>query len=61
MIWGVPEIIASLSSYVALARGDLIFTGTPSGVGALQPGDRAEGFVEGVGSISFAITPAAIS
>jgi len=61
MIWGVPEIIASLSSYVALAPGDLIFTGTPSGVGALQPGDRAEGFVEGVGSISFAITPAAIS
>jgi fumarylpyruvate hydrolase len=51
MISPVPEIIAALSTYVALAPGDLIFTGTPSGVGPLLPGDRAEGEIEGVGSI----------
>ncbi|MCC3245594.1 fumarylacetoacetate hydrolase family protein [Methylocystis sp. WRRC1] len=51
MILGVPGIIAELSRFVALAAGDLIFTGTPVGVGALQPGDRAEGVIEGVGSV----------
>ena len=51
MIWSLPQIIAALSTYVALAPGDLIFTGTPSGVGALQPGDAAEGEIAGVGSI----------
>jgi fumarylpyruvate hydrolase len=51
MITPLPEIIAALSTYVALAAGDLIFTGTPSGVGPLLPGDRAEGELEGVGSI----------
>lgn len=55
MIWGVPEIIASLSAYVALAPGDLIFTGTPAGVGPLRPGDRVKGSVAGVGDISFSI------
>ncbi len=55
MIWGVPEIIASLSAYVALAPGDLIFTGTPAGVGPLRPGDRVRGSVAGVGDISFSI------
>jgi fumarylpyruvate hydrolase len=61
MIWGVPDIIASLSRFVALAPGDLIFTGTPAGVGALQAGDRVEGSVEGAGSVSFALRPAAYS
>lgn len=51
MIWSVPQIIAALSAFVALAPGDLIFTGTPAGVGALQPGDAAVGEVEGVGTI----------
>jgi len=51
MILGVPEIIAALSRFVGLAAGDLIFTGTPPGVGALHPGDRAEGVIEGVGSV----------
>jgi len=51
MIWGVPLIISALSRFVALSAGDLIFTGTPPGVGALQPGDRAEGVIEGVGSV----------
>jgi fumarylpyruvate hydrolase len=39
MIWSVPEIIANLSRYDDLAAGDLIFTGTPAGVGAVAPGD----------------------
>ncbi len=53
MIWSLPQIVAAISTYVALAPGDLIFTGTPSGVGAMQPGDRATGEIEGVGSVSF--------
>lgn len=40
MIWGVPEILHCLSQLFALRAGDLVFTGTPAGVGALQPGDR---------------------
>ncbi|WP_457798658.1 fumarylacetoacetate hydrolase family protein [Methylocystis sp. S23] len=54
MIWTLPQIIADISRYVALAPGDLIFTGTPSGVSAMRPGDRAEGEIEGVGSIRVA-------
>jgi fumarylpyruvate hydrolase len=48
MIWSVPEILAELSSLFELKPGDLIFTGTPAGVGALKPGDRLEGGVEGL-------------
>lgn len=55
MIWNVPEVIAELSTLFALAPGDLIFTGTPAGVGPLLPGDLAEGEIEGVGQISLAI------
>ena len=47
MIWTVPEVIANLSTYVRLAPGDLIFTGTPSGVGAIHPGDRVRGSIDG--------------
>lgn len=61
MIWGVPEIIASLSAFVALAPGDLIFTGTPAGVGPLRPGDRVKGSVAGVGGVSFSVAPGASS
>ncbi|WP_442755594.1 fumarylacetoacetate hydrolase family protein [Methylocystis sp. JAN1] len=57
MIWSLPQIVAAISTYVALAPGDLIFTGTPPGVGAMQPGDRATGEIEGVGSVSFAFAP----
>jgi fumarylpyruvate hydrolase len=49
MIWSVPEIIAELSTYYALAPGDLIFTGTPAGVGALKRGDEIEGGIDGLG------------
>lgn len=48
MIWPIPDIIAHLSRLVTLAPGDLIFTGTPSGVGALKPGDRVHGEIAGV-------------
>lgn len=54
MIWSLPRIIADLSRHVALAPGDLIFTGTPPGVGALRPGDTAEGEIEGVGTVRVA-------
>jgi fumarylpyruvate hydrolase len=51
MVWSVPEIIAHLSRYVRLAPGDLIFTGTPEGVGAVRRGDVLEGRIEGVGTV----------
>jgi fumarylpyruvate hydrolase len=53
MIWPPAEILAQLSSYVSLAPGDLIFTGTPSGVGRLAPGDSVEANIEGLPSLSF--------
>ena len=52
LIWSIPELIADLSSFYHLQPGDLIFTGTPEGVGALQPGDRIDGSIEGVGEIA---------
>ena len=55
MIWPVADIIANLSGYVTLLPGDLIFTGTPAGVGKVERGDRLEGAVEGVGSLSVSI------
>lgn len=48
MTWSVPEIIAELSTFFELKPGDLIYTGTPSGVGPLKPGDRIEGGIEGL-------------
>lgn len=55
MIWDVAEIISEASKLWALAPGDLIYTGTPEGVGPLVRGDRVEGEVEGVGKIAFQI------
>jgi len=48
LIWSVPETIAYLSKLVRLEAGDLIFTGTPEGVGAVKRGDLLEGYVEKV-------------
>lgn len=48
LIWSVPEIIEHLSSAWTLAPGDLIFTGTPEGVGAVVSGDLLEGHIEGL-------------
>ena len=57
MIWSIPEILAHLSSFVALAPGDLIFTGTPEGVGPLLPGDAATGGIEGIGTLDIRVIP----
>ena len=51
LIWKVPEIISYLSGLFALAGGDLIFTGTPAGVGPVARGDQLRGRVAGVGEI----------
>lgn len=48
LIWNVPEIIAQLSKLYRLMPGDLVYTGTPDGVGAVVPGDRIEVSVEGI-------------
>jgi fumarylpyruvate hydrolase len=58
LIWNIPELIEDLSKFYHLQPGDLIFTGTPEGVGALQPGDRVEGSVAGVGEITLTVGPA---
>jgi fumarylpyruvate hydrolase len=55
MIWSVPEVIAELSTLFELAPGDLIFTGTPAGVAAIQPGDRLEGGVDGLETLRISI------
>ena len=55
LIWSVAETIAYLSGLVALAPGDLIYTGTPEGVAAVVKGDVLEGFVAGVGTIKTTI------
>lgn len=48
MIWSAADIIAFLSTYVAVAAGDLIFTGTPAGVGPIQRGERVRGAIAGI-------------
>jgi fumarylpyruvate hydrolase len=52
MIWSVPEIIAHLSGLFELKAGDLIFTGTPAGVAAVQRGDAMRGGIDGVGELT---------
>lgn len=59
LIWPVADVIAAASRSVQLKAGDLIYTGTPAGVGALQAGDRVTGGVDGVGEIEITIGPAA--
>ena len=59
LIWNIREIIADLSTYYRLEPGDLIYTGTPEGVGPVVTGDRLEGRVEGVGSVTLTVGPAA--
>jgi fumarylpyruvate hydrolase len=59
LIWNIREIIEDLSRFYHLQAGDLIYTGTPEGVGAVVSGDRLEGRVEGVGRVSLTIGAAA--
>ena len=59
MIWNIREQIADLSLFYHLLPGDLIYTGTPDGVGPVVAGDRLQGHIAGVGEIALAIGPAA--
>ena len=59
MIWSVPEVIAQLSMQVELAPGDVIFTGTPSGVGPTVAGDELSAEIENVGGLRVTIAPRA--
>ena len=59
LIWNIREIIADLSLFYHLQPGDLIYTGTPEGVGAVLPGDQITGSVEGVGSVGLTVGPKA--
>ena len=56
MIWSVPETIFILSTLFRLEAGDLIFTGTPSGVGPLEKEDKVEGIVSGLTPVLFQVT-----
>ena len=55
MIWSVPEQISILSRYFELKAGDIIFTGTPEGVGKVERGQTMRAYVEGLGAISLAV------
>jgi len=58
MIWDVAHTIAFLSQFYELLPGDLVFTGTPAGVGPVVAGDRLEGGIEGLGTLAVEIAPA---
>jgi fumarylpyruvate hydrolase len=59
MIWPVPEILAQLSTLFELVPGDLVFTGTPAGVGPLAVGDRLEAHIDGLPPLTVRIGPPA--
>lgn len=58
LIWSVPELIAHLSRYYHLQPGDLLYTGTPAGVGPVAPGDVLKGTIEGLAPVELVIGPA---
>ncbi len=60
MIWPVNDIIAHLSRLVALAPGDLIYTGTPAGVGPLAPGDRVQVTIDGLPTLDISLEEKAV-
>jgi fumarylpyruvate hydrolase len=55
LIWNIPELLADLSQYYHLQPGDLIYTGTPEGVGAVITGDVITGHIDGVGDVQLTI------
>lgn len=55
LIWSVAESVAELSAFFEIAPGDLLYTGTPAGVGPLEPGDEVTGGIEGIDEISIKI------
>jgi fumarylpyruvate hydrolase len=58
MIWSVPEQIAFLSEYYTLEPGDIIYSGTPAGVGPVKAGDDMLAGVDGVGELKVRIVAA---
>lgn len=58
LIWDVREIIADLSCFYHLQPGDLIYTGTPEGVGPVVPGDHITGQIDGVGEVTLTVAAA---
>jgi fumarylpyruvate hydrolase len=58
LVWSVEELISFLSTHYHLAPGDLIYTGTPAGVGAVVPGDQITGEIDGLPHISLTIAAA---
>jgi len=52
MLFKIPQILEYLSKFVTLQRGDIIATGTPSGIGPIQPGDILEASIEKIGTIA---------
>lgn len=61
MIWSCAEIVSKLSEQYRLEPGDLIYTGTPSGIGPLRPGDRVEAQIEGIASLSLGVVGAGLA
>ena len=59
MIWDVAHTVHFLSQYYEVLPGDLIFTGTPAGVGPVKPGDRLDGGIDGLGTLAISIDAAA--
>ncbi len=55
LIWSVAEVISYLSGYMELKPGDLIYTGTPEGVGPIVAGDTVTGGIEGIGTIEITV------
>ena len=61
LIWNIREIVADLSQFYRLVPGDLVFTGTPEGVGTVVIGDKLVGSIDGVGTIELTIGAAEVS
>ena len=57
MVWNPAEIVDKARTLWALKPGDLIFTGTPEGVGPIIPGDRVEARIDGLSPLSFTVRP----
>ena len=57
MVWAPEEVLAKARTLWDVRPGDLIFTGTPEGVGPLQPGDRVEASIGGLESLTFTLRP----
>ena len=55
LIWSVAELVSDLSKFYHLAPGDLIYTGTPAGVGAVEPGAVIRGMIDGLDSVELTV------